>query len=213
MNPNQESFVLKQLKKRILELTCKHKLAHLSSTLSALPIIFEIYEEKADDEVFILSCGHAGLALYVVLEHKHGIDAEMLLKKHGIHPSRDPENKIFCSTGSLGQGICISVGHAIANREKNVYCLISDGEAAEGRVWEALRFADDYGLSNLKIYANINGLGAYSEIDISKVSQRLLAFNEDIHLRISEPLDLGFTEGLASHYYTPKEEDLAKYIY
>ena len=113
-----------------MDITYQEGLSHLSSTLSALPIIEEIYKEKKEDEVFILSNGHAGLALYVVLEEKYGINPVMLLHKHGIHPGKDLENKLYCSTGSLGSGLPIAVGHALADRTKNVYCMISDGEAA-----------------------------------------------------------------------------------
>ena len=73
-------------------------------------------------------------ALYVVLEKYFGIDAEELLEKHGHHPHRDELNKLHCSTGSLGQGITVAVGRAIANPNRDVYCLISDGECAEGSV-------------------------------------------------------------------------------
>jgi len=80
---------MNKLIKRILEITYKEKLSHLSSCLSALPILEEIYTKKQEDEVFILSNGHAGLALYVVLEEKYGVDPVVLLHKHGIHPGKD----------------------------------------------------------------------------------------------------------------------------
>jgi len=80
---------MSNLVKRILDISYQEKLSHLSSCLSALPIVEEIYEKKKEDEVFILSNGHAGLALYVVLEKKYGVDPVMLLHKHGIHPSKD----------------------------------------------------------------------------------------------------------------------------
>ena len=115
---------MSNLVKRILDISYQEKLSHLSSCLSALPIVEEIYEKKKEDEVFILSNGHAGLALYVVLESKYGIDPVMLLHKHGIHPGKDLENKLYCSTGSLGSGLPIAVGHALADRTKNVYCMI-----------------------------------------------------------------------------------------
>ena len=120
--------------KRIIDITYQEKLSHLSSCLSAWPIIHEIYDLKKEDEVFILSNGHAGLALYCELEARYGIDPVMLLHKHGIHPGKDLENKLYCSTGSLGSGLPIAVGHALANRSKNVYCMISDGESAEGSI-------------------------------------------------------------------------------
>lgn len=198
---------MNKLEQRLLEITYKEKLCHLSSCLSALPIIQEIYSEKEEDEVFILSNGHAGLALYVVLEDLYGIDAVYLLHKHGIHPGKDLENKLYCSTGSLGSGLPIAVGHALANRNKNVYCMISDGEAAEGSIWESLRFAHIQKLNNLKIYVNINGMAAYEYIDNQYLIDRLIAFNPDLKIRVSNPPEWNFASGLLTHYYVLKKED------
>lgn len=198
---------MNSLEKRLIDITYQEKLSHLSSCLSALPIIQEIYDEKEEDEVFILSNGHAGLALYVVLEERYGIDAVHLLHKHGIHPGKDLENKLYCSTGSLGSGLPIAVGRALANRDKNVYCMISDGEAAEGSIWESLRFAYIQKLDNLRIYANINGMTAYEHIDIDYLIRRLLTFNPDVKIRISDPPEWSFASGLLTHYYVLKPED------
>lgn len=195
------------LEKRLIDITYQEKLIHLSSCLSALPIIEEIYAEKKEDEVFILSNGHAGLALYVVLEQKYGIDPVMLLHKHGIHPGKDLENKLYCSTGSLGSGLPIAVGRALADRTKNVYCMISDGEAAEGSIWESLRFAHVQKLDNLKIYVNINGMTAYEYIDNEYLINRLRAFNPSVNIRVSEPPNWSFASGLLTHYYPLKKED------
>lgn len=198
------------LEKRIIDITYQEKLSHLSSTLSALPILEEIYNIKKDDEVFILSNGHAGLALYVILEQKYGIDPIMLLHKHGIHPGKDLENKLFCSTGSLGSGLPIAVGHALANREKNVYCMISDGESAEGSIWESLRFVYTQKLTNLKIYVNINGMSAYEYLDTEYLKKRLTTFLPWIEIRESLPVDFDFAKGLLTHYYVIKPEDYNK---
>lgn len=193
--------------RRIFEVTYQEKLSHLSSCLSAWPIIHEIYEEKKDDEVFILSNGHAGVALYCELEARYGIDPIMLLHKHGIHPGKDLENKLYCSTGSLGSGLPIAVGHALADRSKNVYCMISDGESAEGSIWESLRFIHVEQLDNLKVYANINGMSAYDHLDINYLVDRLKTFLPTINIRISEPPKFEFAEGLLTHYYVMKPED------
>lgn len=198
------------IERRIFEITYNEKLSHLSSCLSAWPIIHEIYNQKTDDEVFILSNGHAGLALYCELEYRYGIDPVMLLHKHGIHPGKDLENKIYCSTGSLGSGLPIAVGHALADRTKNVWCLISDGEAAEGSIWESLRFAYVEKLTNLKIYVNINGMSAYDYLDVQYLIQRLKSFLPWIEIRTSEPTELPFAKGLLSHYYVMKPEDFKK---
>jgi len=196
-----------QIERRIIDITYQEKLSHLSSVLSAWPIIHEIYDEKANDEVFILSNGHAGLALYCELEYRYGIDPIMLLHKHGIHPGKDLDNKLYCSTGSLGSGLPIAVGHALANRSKKVYCMISDGEAAEGSIWESLRFINVAKLDNLIVYVNINGMSAYEYLDVGYLVQRLLTFLPSIRIRISSPPKWNFATGLLSHYYVLKEED------
>jgi transketolase len=198
---------MNKIQQRIIDITYNENLSHLSSTLSAAPIIEEIYNEKKDDEVFILSNGHAGLALYCVLEEKYGIDPVMLLHKHGIHPGKDLENKIYCSTGSLGSGLPIAVGHAIANPNKNVYCMISDGECAEGSIWESLRYVNVAKLNNLKIYVNINGMSAYEYLDNQYLISRLVAFLPSINIRVSDPIEFDFAKGLLSHYYVMKPED------
>jgi transketolase len=199
-----------EIQKRIIDITYQEKLSHLSSCLSAWPIVHEIYNEKQDDEVFILSNGHAGLALYCELEHRYGTDPVMLLHKHGIHPGKDLENRLYCSTGSLGSGLPIAVGRALANRSKNVYVMISDGEAAEGSVWESLRFAHVVGLTNLKVYVNINGMSAYEYLDIDYLVARLKSFMPNINIRISQPPEFDFAKGLLTHYYVIKPEDYAK---
>ncbi len=201
---------MNQLIKRLIDITYQERLSHLSSTLSALPIIEEIYTRRKNDEVFILSNGHAGLALYVVLEHYYGVDPVELLHKHGIHPNRDLPNHLYCSTGSLGSGLPIAVGHALANPDKNVWCMISDGECAEGSIWESLRFIQDNNITNLHVYANINGMGAYDMIDTHQLSHRLQAFLPRINLRFSDPPKWSFAKELLTHYYVLKPEDYAE---
>jgi transketolase len=192
-----------KLNKRILEISIKHKLSHLGSCFTSLPIIYEIYSKKRPEDKFILSNGHAGLALYVVLEHFHGVDAEYLLEKHGIHPERDLENFIDVSTGSLGLGITIATGIALANPNIKIYCLISDGESAEGSIWEALRFIDENQIKNIKIHANINGWAAYKPIDSDKLSQRLKLFLPEVNIHYTDVNEIiQFETSLTAHYVT-----------
>jgi transketolase len=192
---------LDKLNNRILEISIKHKLSHLGSCFTALPIIYEIYSKKKLEDKFVLSSGHAGLALYVVLEHFYGVDAEHLLETHGIHPERDLENFIDVSTGSLGLGITIASGMALSNPKINIYCLISDGESAEGSVWEALRFLDENEIANIEIYANINGWAAYKKVDILKLSNRLKLFFPQINIRLTDVNEIiEFETSLTAHY-------------
>lgn len=195
------------LKKRIVEIAYKNKLGHLGSYLSSVSIIDEIFSKMEKDDIFILSSGHAALALYVCLEKYHGIDAEMLFKKHGGHPHRDEENKIYCSTGSLGLGITVALGRAIANPKRKVWVLISDGEAAEGSVWESLKTIYEHNLNNIEIYANINGLCAYKEVDIDYLTQRFKAFLPNINLRYTTVEQYPFLKGLNAHYHVMNEEN------
>ena len=199
-----------ELERRIVDITYQEHLSHLSSTLSALPIIEHIYQRRADDEVFILSNGHAGLALYVVLEKYYGVDPVALLHKHGIHPGRDIENHLYCSTGSLGSGLPIAVGHALATPNKNVWCLLSDGECTEGSIWESLRFIHEQKIDNLHVYVNINGMGAYDMIDADYLEKRLTAFLPRIVTWHSKPTEFSFAKDLLTHYYVLKPENYAE---
>jgi transketolase len=190
-----------KLNKRLLDISVKHKLSHLGSCFTALPIIYEIYSRKRREDRFVLSNGHAGLALYVVLEHFFKIDAEYLLETHGIHPERDLENFIDVSTGSLGLGITIATGMALANPNIKVYCIVSDGESAEGSLWEALRFIDECSISNIEVHANVNGWAAYKSIDVNKLISRLKLFLPSIHVHTTNLNEvIEFETPLSAHY-------------
>jgi transketolase len=195
------------LKKRILDIAYKYKLSHLGSYLSSVGIIDEIYQKKNPEDIFILSSGHAALALYTVLEKYEGKDAEFLFNKHGGHPHRDENNGIYCSTGSLGLGITIAVGRALANPKRKVYVLLSDGECAEGSVWEALRFIYDQNIQNIEIYVNINGYAAYDKINIEYLSKRLNSFLPNINIRYTSVNQYSFLKGINAHYHVMSEED------
>ena len=196
-----------KLKKRILEIAYKHKLSHLGSYLSAVGIINEIYKSKQPEDIFILSSGHAALALYVVLEKYEGKNTEELFLKHGGHPHRDEANGIYCSTGSLGLGITVAVGRALVDKDRKVHVLISDGESAEGSVWESLRFIQENNLTNIEVYVNVNGYAAYDKVDIKYLADRLKAFLPSINIRYTDVNQYPFLRGLNAHYHVMSEED------
>lgn len=198
---------MNDVERRVVDISYKEKIGHLSSNLNAVNIIEEIYKNKKADEPFILSSGHAALALYVVLEKYEGRDAETLFHKHGVHPHRDLSNGIFCSTGSLGMGLTVATGYALADRNRKVHCLISDGEAGEGSIWESLRFIYEAKLDNLEVYVNVNGMIAYDFIDKEYIINRLRAFLPRINIRETEPPKWPWAEGILTHYYVLKPED------
>jgi transketolase len=189
-----------KFKQRIIEISKKHKLSHLGSCFSVLPILVDLYE-KYKDEVIILSSGHAGLAQYVLLEHHFGFDAEHLLEKHGIHPGYDKDHKIYCSTGALGSGLTVGVGYALAGMP--THCVISDGECAEGSIWEALTFIHDYKV-DVDVHVNMNGFSAYKPVDMFYLTHRLKAFLPSINIWMTK--NYPFDEGLSAHYCQVMEE-------
>lgn len=201
-----DTAITNRLKRRILEISYEHKLSHLCSCLNVLPTIYNIFKKKREADKFILSNGHSALAYYVVLEHFFDIDAVRLLETHGIHPVRDLENKIDVSTGSLGLGLPIAVGYAMACPSNDVYCIISDGECAEGSIWESLMFANRETLTNLHVYCIVNGQSAYQTIDSNLLIKQLRAFLPSIHIVNESSVLTKDVKGLLSHYHAIKTE-------
>lgn len=205
---------LEQLEKRVLDISYALKLSHIGSCLTALPIIQLIYRMRKLDEPFVLSSGHAGLALYVVLEDFYskengfyGVNAVELFHKHGVHPNRDLDNGIYFSGGSLGHGLPVAVGIALADKSKNVYCLVSDGEIAEGSIWEALNVARNQKLTNLRVYLNYNGYSAYDKVELEPLLNKLRGFNFPVKVFKARETNYEFLKGLDAHYYTMDEMD------
>lgn len=198
--------------KRILELSYTHHLSHLGSCLTMSPILEKIYDMKRPQDMVVLSAGHAGLAQYVEIERKSGgaISAETLIETMGVHPVRSPEQGIHVSTGSLGSGILVAVGLALADRRRDVYCVLTDGECAEGTVWEALAFVYSQELNNLHIHVNINGFSAYDAVDREYLETRLKTFCPwiDVH-HTTNPTELG---GLNAHYHVMKPGDYEQWM-
>ena len=190
----------KDLKRRIIEISYKNKLSHLGSCLTAVDIIDEIFKIKKPEGKAILSSGHAGLALYCVIEKYLGINAEKIFDHHGVHPDYCKECHIDCTSGSLGHGLPIAVGMALANRNKNVYCLISDGECSEGSIWEAIRIKIQLRLHNLKTYLNYNGWGAYKKIEGPFMPYTDYIFKTNVE-------QLTFLKGQDAHYHVMNEEE------
>ncbi len=194
---------------RILELSYRHGLSHIGSCISCVDIIDEIYATKRDDEPFLLGNGHAGLALYVVLEKYYGLDPEAILHKHGIHATKDVAFKIWGSGGSLGQLETVAVGMALADRMKDVYLLSSDGSMQEGASWEALWMKSDMHLDNLKWIVSANGLAAYRTIDQLKLTRAIEAIDHDVQVIHTHFHKIPFLNGLSAHYHKMTAADWA----
>ncbi len=230
MKINELTSNQRKLRHRIIEISHEAHASHLGSCLSAIDLIDAIYEIKGKDEKFVLSNGHAGVALYVILEKK-GLMSQPSLNQFHVHPDRNIELGIDVSTGSLGQGLPIAVGMALADRSKRVFAMLSDGECAEGSVWEALRIADEMKLSNLCIVINANGWGAYDAVSFPRLVRRLKGFTDNVTeidghntKQILEALNtkvsgiqvivantnsdqFSFLKGQDAHYYVMSQDD------
>jgi len=204
---NGGGLQMTDLERRVIDISYKHKLSHLGSVLTSLPIIQQIYKVKKMNEPFVNSCAHNSLALYVILEKYEFKDAEKLLEKHGVHCNRDMEDGIWASGGSLGHGIGIAVGMALADRSRNVYALLSDGECAEGSVWEALRIASEQRLENLRVTVNANSWGAYGKIDPDLLDLRLQYFYPSLLVKTNLLDWPEWLQGQEAHYHTMTEEE------
>jgi len=165
----------KKLRKKILLLASSTKSGHphVGSCLSCIDILIQtiLFEMKPADK-FILSKGHASLALYVVLNEKKKISDEALdtyFKEggyFGIHPPSSYPKDIPLATGSLGHGLSfaagVAKGYALQHKEaQRVFCLLSDGECNEGAVWEAALFASKHKLHNLVAFVDKNRWQAF----------------------------------------------------
>jgi transketolase len=154
----------KTMRKKILDLAVQHKDGHIASSFSTVEILVALYERvMAEEDKFILSKGHGCLSLYCML-HTKGFNPKI-----SGHPDIEPEQGICCTTGSLGHGLPIGVGMAIAKKiqkkEGHVFVMIGDGECQEGTIWESLNLAKKFRLDNLTIIVDHNKLQALSTIE------------------------------------------------
>lgn len=194
------------IEQRILKISKKHNLSHIGSCLTHYGPIEAVYRLRQEDEPFILSSGHAALALYCILEAWGKGDAEKMYLKHGTHPNHDVKDGIWASTGSLGHGIGIAVGYAISNPERIVYVICSDGETAEGSFWEALRIAGDLRLENLRLAVVCNGYGAYGKIEVDILEKRLQLFYPCVSVKANLFNYPDWLQGQDGHYVVMSDE-------
>ena len=162
----------RQIRRIVLEQSRRAHVGHIGSALCVADIVAVLYgrvlqiTEPSDPERdrFVLSKGHAALALYAAL-HIRGWISEEQLNTYcsdgtllGVHPERALTGVDF-ATGSLGQGMAMAVGAAFAARlqgsSRATYTLLSDGECNEGSVWEAALFAAHHKLSNLTAIVDV----------------------------------------------------------
>lgn len=177
----------KQLVKRIIEISYKNKEGHIGSSLSILDILYIIYSNFKIENKFVLSKGHASLGLYVILEHFNLLHDSLesfctFHSKLGGHPYAYDGSHIMCSTGSLGHGFPFAFGLAIGKRINketgDIICLIGDGEANEGTIWETALLAAHHKTNNLRCIMDYNHSGDRA-LKLYNIAKKFEAFGWD----------------------------------
>jgi transketolase len=194
--------VSRQIRQIILDQAKRANVGHIGSALSIVEILTALYgdvlhvpqPQDPERDRFILSKGHAVLALYAALSLRGWLNAADLAtycgdgSLLGVHPEHQLCGVDF-STGSLGHGLSLGAGAALAARlqgsPRRAFVLVSDAECNEGSLWEAVMFAAHHRLANLVAIVDLNGQQALGYTDdvmsLSPMAERWRAFGWDVH--------------------------------
>ena len=209
------------LRKRIIQTSHERRIPHLGSCLSCLDILVNLYWKEmkcfpedpcnGSRDRFFLSKGHASPALLHILAYRGYFEDEML-NQFGVDGSYFHEHPpkpglipgVEAATGSLGHGLPIATGVALANKIKQsdsrTYVIVGDGECNEGVIWEAAMFASASRLSNLTVFIDYNNWQATdranSTLGVDTLSTKWESFgwntstiNGHSHKEISQALE------------------------
>lgn len=204
----------KRLRAHIITSTTAAGSGHPSTSLSMVEVMAVLYfgdvmrydPDKPDDPArdrFILSKGHGAPGLYAVLAEAGYFPTEDLvnLRKLGSplegHPNMCRLPGVEASTGSLGQGLSIGIGHALAakleGRDYRVYVMTGDGESEQGQVWEAAMYAGNHGLDNLTWIIDRNNYQQTGAVDsiqsLEPLEDKLRAFGWEVRSIDGHSLD------------------------
>lgn len=197
--------ISRQIRARLVRMSHDARAAHLGSSLSCVDILVAMYwgilridPDSAEDvnrDRFIMSKGHAAAALYATLARRGFFPSEWL-ESYGRDGSRLAEQMspgcvpgVEAATGSLGHGLPLGLGMALAGRIQQrpyrVWVLMSDGECNEGSVWEASMFAAAHQLEELITIVDYNGWQATGRSDqimaLASLTEKWQAFGFETH--------------------------------
>ena len=164
------------LRLKILEMYFTANAGHIGCSLSCIDLMIgSLISHRKENEVFLLSKGHAAASLYACLHELGEISDEVLATYYQngttlpAHPAPNKIKGIPFATGSLGHGLPIASGIAQGNKilqnDEFTYVLMSDGETNEGTTWEAAHYAVAKGLDNLIVMIDKNGLQGFGNTD------------------------------------------------
>jgi len=185
--------LLLKAKLRLLKMHYESRVGHIGGNLSCLDVMMAVYHNVLQPEdKFVLSKGHSAGALYITLWSKGLLSDDDLKTFHkdgtrlSGHPPVRGIPEIPFATGSLGHGVSLAAGLALAKKlkgeEGRLYCLTSDGEWNEGSNWEALIFSCHHRL-NVTIIIDLNGLQGFGKTgdiaDLEPLADKFRAFCPD----------------------------------
>ena len=180
----KSEMLARNVRKDVLEMIHSSHASHIGAAYSVTDILCVLYTSVLKYDInnpkwegrdrLVLSKGHAGSALYAVLGEVGFFDKQLLetYDQNGSlfsgHISHKGVPGVEFSTGSLGHGVCVATGLALAgkmdNQNYHVYGIVGDGECDEGSVWETALFAHQYKLSNFTIIIDRNNMQAMGNV-------------------------------------------------
>lgn len=221
----RRSLLSEDIRKKTIRLSCLTGAGHLAPSLSTVEILTVLFRDflhynqsnPHDDarDRFILSKGHGAYAYYIILNQLGFLPDRELQYFYTDQASitgclsRNPDYMIEASTGSLGHGLPIAVGMALAfkmqKKQNRVVCLVGDGEMQEGSNFEALQFAYRFKLDNLLLIVDANGLQAMDRVenvalDTNRLAKVLSAYCEAAFMDIDGHDEAALKQSLAAFF-------------
>jgi transketolase len=201
------------LKTKIILVSYQVNACHIGSALSCADIVEDIHKKIKPRDIFIFGKASGVSAYYCFLYPEK--KAAALLKKYPL-----PSQEAGCvwSGGSLGMSLSVACGFALADRTRDVYIILGDADIQEGQTWEALLFARQYKLKNLKIYVDRNYLQALGKTEeIIGIEKALKVLKKLFPIKVIKTIKgdgVNFLEGKTeSHYYNLDANGFKKAIF
>ena len=160
---------IEDIQKKIMSIGLNTGCGHIASAMSCSKVLVETYNGDPEG-IIILSKGHGALAQYVILNTLGKISDKELGTYYqngglGGHTTLNIKKGIYASTGSLGHGLAIGIGYAIANPKKKVYVILSDGECQEGSTLESFLIIKRLKIKNIVPVIDVNGWQGFEAND------------------------------------------------
>lgn len=203
MTEKELKKLAKEIRLSMLEVIRPKESHHIGCAFGIVDLLTYLYftEMKVNQknpkdpyrDIFLLSKGHAALALYATLYKKRYFDKKMLTTydqdgSEMMEHATTHVPGVELATGSLGHALPVGIGFALSylkdRKQNKVYVLMSDGELDEGSNWEAIMFAGHHRINNLTAIVDLNGFQGYSEtkkvIDLSPLSEKVKTFGWEV---------------------------------